>query len=231
MQFNHLRSMAALFQPKLVQVDESYSSDFDRAKAAVQKALNDLEGVLGKAGSIDVMMHRSGLSAQDKVPDAEGRTILQNLQHKTKEYKKSIMSNLDELELMVISLSEAHKHTELSSGWLKDRAAKDKVADVRDGRETVDVDGVEYKSEGKIAGNKLEQGMLLMGSYSGSNQGALFIEVLGFTDNNEAYSEKVTFDSIKDVFDHHGVSSLKELNNMERGRPYGHSTYVVWRER
>ncbi len=230
MEFNHLRSMAALFQPKTTQIDESYDKAFEDARREINSALSKLEGSLGKAGGLEVMMHRSGLAAKDKIPDENGHTILQSLQHKTKEYAKSVRSNLDELELMFAGLSEAHMHHDLTSGMHKTLAAKSKVDDVKNGHETVDVNGVEYKSEGKITGNKLAKGMTVMGSYLGSNQGAMFIEILGFTDNDTAYGDKPVFDSIEEVFKHHGVSSLKELNVMERQREYGYSTYMVCRE-
>ena len=64
-----------------------------------------------------------------------------------------------------------------------------------------------------IRGNMLKRGMKLAATYSKVNEGIDYIEVLGFTGNNEKYGEGgVKYNSVKDIFRaHRGISSLKAL--------------------
>jgi hypothetical protein len=210
MQFTHLRSMAALFQPPK-NVTESHSSNFDGLKQIVNEAMEDLESKLGKNGVLEAMMKSSGLDAHDTFKDHDGYTILQRLQTRTQQYQDEIEKGLEELEVMFIGLGEGKNLEEgLAVG------------------ETIKYSGVEYKSLGPVKGDKLAKDMMILGVSGSSKHGHNnFFTVVGFTDSNISHSETPVFDTVKEVYEHEGVTSLKALNDKQDQKPYGKCTYMV----
>lgn len=207
MQFTHLRSMAALLQPKKV-VAEGHASNFEGLKEIVHEAIADLEGKLGSSGALEEMMKRSGLIHHDTIKDKDGYTILHRLQVRTQQYKEEVQHAMDELELMFMGLEEGLNEG-LAAG------------------ETVEYGNKTYKSLGSIKGDKLEKGMKILGVARRHDN---FFEVLGFTDHSEQYSEKPKFNSVKELYSHEGVTSLAELNKEQDNRPYGHNNYMVCKD-
>ena len=86
---------------------------------------------------------------------------------------------------------------------------------------------------GKIVrGNTLKRGMKLSASYSKVNEGTDYIEVLGFTGNDEKYGEGgVKYNSVQEIFRvTRGVSNLKQLEQHDNKNEYGYHHYMVARD-
>lgn len=84
----------------------------------------------------------------------------------------------------------------------------------------------------QIRGNMLKRGMKLAAVYSKVNEGIDYIEVLGFTGNNEKYGEGgVKYNSVKEIFRaHRGISSLKALEASDNEKEYGYGHYLCARD-
>lgn len=86
---------------------------------------------------------------------------------------------------------------------------------------------------GKIVrGNTLKRGMKLSASYSKVNEGTDYLEVLGFTGNDQKYGEGgVKYNSIQEIFRvTRGVSTLKQLEEHDNKNEYGYHHYMVARD-
>ncbi len=86
---------------------------------------------------------------------------------------------------------------------------------------------------GKIVrGNTLKRGMKLSASYSKVNEGTDYIEVLGFTGNDQKYGEGgVKYNSVQEIFRvTRGVSTLKQLEQHDDKNEYGYAHYMVARD-
>lgn len=147
-----------------------------------------------------------------------------NLIESLKKLKKT-----DAIKEDLTEMAAAHK---FSSGFMKSPNAKELVKKFRAGEETFDLkDGTSYKAVKKISGNALEAGQLIMGSYSSTNQGADLYQVLGFTGDDKKYGEGgVKFKSVKDLFAHYKVSTLKALETLQDKNEYGYHSYLVVRD-
>jgi hypothetical protein len=123
-------------------------------------------------------------------------------------------------------MAASHK---FSSGFMKSMDAKILVNKFRAGEETFDLkNGDSYKAVKKIQGNMLEAGMLVMGSYSSTNQGADLYQILGFTGDEKKYGEGgVKFKTAKEMLTHYKVSSLKALETLQDKNEYGYHSYMV----
>lgn len=130
-------------------------------------------------------------------------------------------------------LNEMAASHKFSSGFMKTSAAKEMVSLFRAGKETFDLkNGDSYKAVKKrLQGNMLEAGMLVMGSYNSTNQGADLYQILGFTGDEEKYgSGGVKFKSAKELLTHYKVSSLKALETLQDKNEYGYHSYIVVRD-
>lgn len=110
-EFNRLREItqiAALLRPRPVQIEEAQTltAGFDGVKSIVEGALGDLEDKLGKAGALELLLNKHGLSDLDNKKDKNGETMLERLQSKTEAFKKEVEDTLLELELMIASSSK-----------------------------------------------------------------------------------------------------------------------------
>lgn len=116
------------------------------------------------------------------------------------------------------------------SGCMQSKDAIALVRRFKDGDETYDLpDGRVYTMKKKVVkGDALAKDMLVMASYKSTNQGAQLYQVLGFTDDKDEYGEGgVKFDSVKQLFAAKKVSSLKELEELQKKNKYGYSSYMV----
>ena len=82
-----------------------------------------------------------------------------------------------------------------------------------------------------VRGNMLKRGMKVSASYSSVNEGTDYIEVLGFTGNDQKYGEGgVKYNSVKDMFRANRVNSLKHLEQKDDQNEYGFHHYMVARD-
>ena len=124
--------------------------------------------------------------------------------------------------------------SELSSGMMRSRQAINNVQSVRHGT-ILDIENKDilesYTAQRNIQGRTVAKGMVVLASYNAYNQGANLYEVLGFTGDDHKYGKgDVMFDSVKDIFKHYGVKSLKVLEELQNKNEYGKSSYMVVRD-
>lgn len=114
---------------------------------------------------------------------------------------------------------EMARASDFNSGMMKNKRAKDLVKAFRDGEETYDINPNEkYRMVKKVAGNALEKGMLVMGSYNAYNQGAHLYEIVDIidrSDKDDSYKKENAYPSVKAMLKAHDVTSLAELEKKE----------------
>lgn len=74
---------------------------------------------------------------------------------------------------------------------------------------------------------ELKRGMIVEASYDKINQGTDRVLILGFTDNDQKYSEIPVYSSVIELLADKGCTSLAELEALEREKEYGHHFYIV----
>lgn len=118
---------------------------------------------------------------------------------------------------------------QMRSGFMRSRESLSFVDAFYRGEAVVELQPNRYFTfDRRIKGNTLAKGMFVAASYNQYNQGIEFCEILGFTDIDKKYGEGgVKFNSVKEVFNHFKVSSLKALENVGEDLGYGHSVYLV----
>ena len=79
-----------------------------------------------------------------------------------------------------------------------------------------------------VRGNTLKRGMKLAAFYNAVNEGVDYIEVLGFTGNDQKYGEGgVKYNSAKHMLQANSVKTLKHLETKDNTREYGYHHYMV----
>lgn len=118
--------------------------------------------------------------------------------------------------------------SKFSSGWLKTSEAKALVKAFRNGEVTAEVGDKSFKASKKLSGSALVKGQVVFASFNSTNQGADIYEILGFTGDEDKYGDGgVKFNSVKELFAHYKVNSLKELEEKQSENEYGYSSYMV----
>ena len=142
---------------------------------------------------------------------------------------KRIHDNAGVSESVSPVLKEMAAARRFSSGWIKSKDAKELVKAFKAGKATFDLtDGRKFKAVKRVLNNKLEAGMTVLASYNRYNQGADIYEILGWSDTDKKYGEgAIKFKSIAEVFAAKKVKTLKALEDLDEGLPYGHSVYMV----
>lgn len=120
----------------------------------------------------------------------------------------------------------------LRSGAAKHRGTVDLVKSIQSGAAAVSTEdsGKVYKAEKKLTANDLAKGMVVLGAYNSTNQGADVYEIIGITDNDQKYGAGgVKFDSMKELLAAKGVKGTQELwhHQQESKKEYGHHFYLT----
>lgn len=109
--FTNLAALSALIKKddtiSVVSEARDASADFDGIKSVIADNFADLEDNLGKSGKLVELMKSTGVDKLDVHEDESGRTIAGRIEEAMKaivKAKRSIMSALDEMELMVVSV-------------------------------------------------------------------------------------------------------------------------------
>lgn len=119
-----------------------------------------------------------------------------------------------------------------TSGGAKSRQAKELVATFRKGQETYEIpNGPTFTAKKTVKADDLAKGMLVLASYSSTNQGAQVYEILGFTDDDKKYGEGgVKFNSARELYKAKKVTNLKDLEALQNKNEYGMHSYMVVRD-
>jgi hypothetical protein len=94
---------------RLQQLAEAPQHPADAAagvRAVVEDALADLHDKLGPGGSLAQLLKDAGLSRKDSIPDADGKTIMERLAIRTKQYAEEVERLLTEAELMLATAAD-----------------------------------------------------------------------------------------------------------------------------
>jgi hypothetical protein len=216
-----LRELAALFKPFPVQEARvktrgDLEKKFKDLEEGVQAAMKDLLFEIGSGGALETMMQDVGISKhKDAVP------MLKELQTLVSSFQKGINTSLMEAEgLLFSAMTESHDPDPVNemasinkfrSGWMKSAEAREMVKAFRAGEETVELsNGSSFKAIKTVNARTIEKGMLVMGSYNGSNQGAELYEILGVSSGKD--KDKVAYDSVKEAMTDNKVSTLEALD-------------------
>lgn len=83
-----------------------------------------------------------------------------------------------------------------------------------------------------VRSNNIRRGMMLAAPYNnGGNEFTDYIEVLGFTGNDQKYGEGgVKYNSAKEMYKANNVTSLKALEAKDNENEYGYSHYMYLRD-
>ena len=114
-------------------------------------------------------------------------------------------------------LKEAVNISELSSGYLKDRTAIEKTWNVMRGEEPLEVGNKTYKAKGPVKGSQLAKGMIVLATYSSTNQGTDLYEILGIADDD---TEEVKYASVKEAMKVNNLMTLKAMEDIEEKKPF-----------
>jgi hypothetical protein len=140
--------------------------------------------------------------------------------------RAGVTESTEVIKKKITEMAAAH---EFSSGCMKSKDAKELVKAFKAGEKTFDLtDGRKFKAVKRVLSNRLEAGMTVLASYNKYNQGADIYQILGWSDTDKKYGEgAIKFKSIAEVFAAKKVKTLKALEDLDEGLPYGHSVYMV----
>ena len=176
----------------------------------------------------------------DKSKEHEWGKVMEN-----REALKSMLNNLinDKVEEATLDfhnylttqvklVTEMAAGRDFSSGWMKSREARELVNAFKAGHETYEFkNGRTFKAVKAVPAQKLEAGMIVLGNYNSTNQGANIYEIKGFTGDEKKYGEGgVKFKTTAELLKHYEVSSLKALYAKQDEQDHGMHSYLYCKD-
>jgi len=136
------------------------------------------------------------------------------------------------LTTQVKLVTEMAAGRDFSSGWMKSREARELVNAFKAGHETYEFkNGRTFKAVKAVPAQKLEAGMIVLGNYNSTNQGANIYEIKGFTGDEKKYGEGgVKFKTTAELLKHYEVSSLKALYAKQDEQDHGMHSYLYCKD-